>query len=182
MRICIAGLTEDALALGLVLRHYGLHSVVVWRTEHQPWLDQESYARHPGADLEILGLLGDWVPLPVTHDRIVAAREGHNLLVLTGDTQENTRALREYGHSWYGPVVTIAPRAGAPVSNWAQIGHTPFHYRSDPVNRLLTLDKIVVDTRSTTVLGAIVEAWTSVDNKIPIRPPWNLHDRRPLHA
>lgn len=179
MRICIAGLTRTGLALGLVLRGFGDHSVVVWQPRR--YRDSEKpnlfVSQHPIAqpDRAVAELLEQVGPLPITNDPAMAVKTGGDLLILTAPTNEcvdHIHRIAQGGFGWYGPIVAVHPGVAVLQTlhpHWHRIGYAPIQYRRDPVDRLLKLPRInLVTCGDRGVVEAVKNAWTGVDNKIPI--------------
>lgn len=177
MRICIAGISQDLLALALVLREYGQHSIVGFdHTAHS-----EAVQLGECDDREVRERLVYW-PIPYTNQPRVAIREGADLVFMAGTPDTCIRLLAAVTRTdWRGPVVAIDPLPRKWLSGWpflevlrphyTVVGHAPFHYARDPIGRLTSLRRIVVDTKVPAVRDAVSKAWAPVDNKIPISPP-----------
>lgn len=191
MKICVMGLTRGrGLPLALVLRHYGRHSVVGYSLD--PTSDRQMQAEissHP--DTLVQDMLRDGA-IPVTGMFGTAMREGSDLVIIatppswvSGTVDAITRRMEAKGH----PVVVVATPldtarrcATLVAGRRLPLGLAPFgRHEADAADRLLGLRQISILTerRNRDLVGTtMVDAWTPIDNMIPVRvTPINVEGR-----
>lgn len=174
MKICIAGISQDALALALVLRHFGQCSIV-----GLDWTAHSEAVQLGVCDDPAVGeLIARW-PIPYTNQPRIAVQEGADLLIMAGNPDRCIRTLHSVVRTgWRGPAVAIDPlppswQGSSTVlemlrQHYTLVGHAPFHFARDPIDRLTNLRRVRVQTRVPAVRDVVAKVWSWVDNKIPV--------------